>query len=135
MPVRLDIYSAGNNQEPVFSTIIECRVEREYYTLEVVGFKSNLQKDEKMTLTPSLVRHYLNDGKEIVENISGATFENPACNNLDISVGDEDGTVIVTVRRRGGGDADFRLAAFLDGKMKCDRRFFLERIEDDNQGE
>ena len=135
MPVRLDIYSAGNNQEPVFSTIIECRVEREYYTLEVVGFKSNLQKDEKMTLTPSLVRHYLNDGNEIVENISGATFENPACNNLDISVGDEDGTVIVTVRRRGGGDADFRLAAFLDGKMKCDRRFFLERIEDDNQGE
>lgn len=138
VPVNMDVYCVDDNGakvgNPVAGATVDCWVEQEYYTLELEGFNSALQKGETMTLTPSLVRHFIGgDGNPAEETVSGASFDFSACNNLDISVNDESGTISVT--RPNGGNADFWLAAFLNNEWQCDRGFFLDYIDDGNQGE
>lgn len=140
VPVKVDVYCVDDNGakvgNPVAGATVDCWVEQEYYTLEVEGFRSNLQKGENMTLTPNVKKYYINsEGKPDVINVSGADFECTGNDNLDISVNKDKNKTTVTVTRPDGGNARFGLEARFGDEMSCERWFELDWIDDGNQGE
>lgn len=140
VPVNMDVYCVDDNGakvgNPVAGATVDCWVEQEYYTLELEGFNSALQKGETMTLTPYVKKYYINsEGKPDAINVSGAVFECTGNDNLDISVNDDENKTTVTVTRPDGGNARFGLKASFDEEMLCERWFELDRIDDGNQGE
>lgn len=140
VPVNVDVYCVDDYGEkvgdPVAGATVDCWVEQEYYTLELEGFNSALQKGETMTLTPYVKKYYINsEGEPVAINVSGAVFECTGNNNLDIRVNNDENKTTVTVTRPDGGNARFGLEARFDEEILCERWFELDWIDDGNQGE
>ena len=116
VPIKLDIYDTDesvNEDRPVLSTTCDCRVEKQFYTMEVSGLKPEFYRDERMTLTPSVKKHFLNEeGKEITSDVAteNVKFDWGSCSNLSVDVinnGSNDAKYVIT--RNSNGEVKLEL--------------------------